>query len=108
MTRSVKRYWKWDEKFNDTPYKLGSDINDLLQKGLVSPSIDSPSNFLGSPEGAPKYVEVVDGKVNFILFSSFQKIYLPIYCQRVVGHEGTRPHCYAEQIFEENNRVAFW
>ena len=77
MTRSVKRYWKWDEKFNDTPYKLGSDINDLLQKGLVSPSIDSPSNFLGSPEGAPKYVEVVDGKVNFILFSSFKKSTFP-------------------------------
>lgn len=77
MIRSVQKYWKWDEKFNDTPYKLGSDINDLLQKGLVRPSSDNSTNFLGSAEGAPKYVEVVDGKVNFILFSSWKKSTFP-------------------------------
>ena len=77
MTHSVQTYWKWNEKFNDTPYKLGSDINDLLHKELVSPSIDNPRNFLGSAEGAPKYVEVGDGKVNFILFSSLKKSTFP-------------------------------
>ena len=77
MTGSVQKYWKWDEKFNDTPYKLGADIKDLLEKGLVSPSMEYPGHFLGSAEDAPKYVEVVDEKVNLILFSSFKKSTFP-------------------------------
>ena len=87
MTRSVQKYWKWDEKFNDTPYKLGSDINDLLHKELVSPSIDNPRNFLGSAEGAPKYVEVFNGEVNFILFSSLKKSTFPFIIKALRGME---------------------
>ena len=87
MTHSVQRYWKWDEGFNDTPYKLGADINDLLQKGLVGPSLDNPRNFLGSAKGAPKHIEVVDEKVNSILFSSFHKSTFPYITKGLWGME---------------------
>lgn len=77
MTHPVQTYWEWDEKFNDTPYKLGADINDLLQQGLVKASIDHPRIFLGSAKGAPEHVEVWNGEVRFIFFSSLKKSTFP-------------------------------
>lgn len=74
---SVQKCWKWDEKFNDTPYKLDADIKDLLQQGLVRPSTDNLTYFLGNAQGAPKYIAVVDGKVDSIFFSSCQKSTFP-------------------------------
>jgi len=87
MTHLVQTYWKWDEKFNDTPYKLGADINDLLQQGLVKPNIDNPRSFLGSAEGAPENIEVFDGKVNFILFSSLKKSIFPFIIKVLLDRE---------------------
>ena len=99
MTHPVQTYWEWDEKFNDTPYKLGADINDLLQQGLVKASIDHPRIFLGSAKGAPEHVEVWNGEVRFIFFSSL--IYLPIYYQRIVEQEAGCLHYNVGVIFKK-------
>ena len=77
MTSIVKRYWKWDEKLNNTPYRLGSDIDDLLQKGFVRPDNDTINSYLGHAQGAPKYVEVSAGKVTLVWFSFPNKSYFP-------------------------------
>ena len=77
MTHLLQEYWEWNEELNDTPYKLGSDINDLLQKGLVFPSIDEANKFLGNAKGAPRDVEVIDGKITLVFFSSVRKSTFP-------------------------------
>ena len=72
MTQIIKRYWKWDERLNDTPYKLGSEISCLLRKGLVHPYQDVQDRFLGLGEGAARHIEieVSAGKIDFVTFSS--------------------------------------
>lgn len=70
MTQIVKRYWKWDERFNDTPYKLGSEISCLLRKGLVHPDKDVEDGFLGLGEGTARHIKVSTGKISLVTFSS--------------------------------------
>ncbi|MHA7877916.1 MAG: hypothetical protein ACX93T_03285 [Bacteroidota bacterium] len=65
----MKKYWEWDERFNDTPYKLGSEIQDWLQKDLVYPDKNKKDRFLGCKKGAPECIEVNNGKVILVLFS---------------------------------------
>ena len=72
MTQIIKRYWQWDEKYNGTPYKLGLDINYLLQEGLVHPHKEEEDSFIGLGEGASRHIEieVSAGKIDFVTFSS--------------------------------------
>ena len=72
MTQIIKRYWKWDEEYNDTPYKLGLDIDYLLQRGLVHPNEDEEGGFIGFGQGAPRRIEVQEnsGEVMWVTFSS--------------------------------------
>lgn len=71
MTQILKKYWEWDEKYNNTPYKLGLDIHYLLQKGLVLPDDEKEENrFLGLGEGAARHIEVCAGKISLVTFSS--------------------------------------
>lgn len=69
MTQIVKRYWRWDERFNDTPYRLGGDIGCLLRKGLVKPDKDEEDSFLGLGEGAPWRVKTSAGEVIGVSYS---------------------------------------
>ncbi len=71
MSSIIKKYWKWDEKFNDTPYQLGADISYLLQRGLVHPDKDEKNSFIGYGQGAPRRVEIEisTGKVSLVYFS---------------------------------------
>jgi hypothetical protein len=77
MTQIVKRYWKWDERLNGTPYKLGSEINCLLKKGLVYPDKEEKAQFLGLGEGAPWHVKTSDDKVIQVSFSSIDNCIFP-------------------------------
>ncbi|MHA7877914.1 MAG: hypothetical protein ACX93T_03275 [Bacteroidota bacterium] len=69
MTRIVRKYWKWDECLNNTPYKLGLNIECLLQNGLVYPENDAVNSFLCHAQSAPRRIEVRNGKVILAWFS---------------------------------------
>ena len=64
MSQIIRRYWKWDEKYNDTSYKLGLDIGYFLHKGLVYTDKDATARrdrFMGCGEGTPR-IEASAGK----------------------------------------------
>ena len=63
-----KEYWEWDEKFNNTPFKLGLDIKEV-PIGLLLSITANPNRFPGNRPGAPEYVEVVDGKITLVFFN---------------------------------------
>jgi hypothetical protein len=77
MTQMIKRYWKWDEKLNDTPYKLGGDISHLLKKGLVYPDKEEKGQFPGLGEGAPWCVDIGAGEVMSISFTCSKNSIFP-------------------------------
>ena len=65
--RGYKEYWEWDEKFNNTPFKLGLDIKEF-PTGLLLPMTSNPNKFFCNKPDAPEYVEVVDGKIKLVFF----------------------------------------
>jgi hypothetical protein len=69
MSSIIRKYWKWDERLNDTPYKLGLEINYLLQKGLVYPDKNEEGGFMGIGEGTPRHIRISYGKVDLVYFS---------------------------------------
>lgn len=63
-------YWQWDEKYNDTFFKLGLDLKELFKKrpGALIANSSNPHKFSGNiPEG-PEYVYVVDNKIILVFF----------------------------------------
>lgn len=77
MTQIVKRYWPWNEQFNDTPYKLGSEIQGWLQKGIVCPDKSQRNVFMSCVQGGSQYIRVYSGKVVFVAFSSVENCIFP-------------------------------
>lgn len=65
MSNIEKRYWRWDEDLNQSDFKLGDDINKLLDKGLVVRSVYS-EKYNGINE-TPWILDVdADNKINAI------------------------------------------
>ena len=65
-------YWKWDEKYNNTVFKLGRTIEELLavRSGAVLRPPANPNKFFGNIPGGPKYVYVVDNKIVLVFFGN--------------------------------------
>ncbi len=66
----TKRYWKWDEVFNTTPFKLGGDIQYLLLTSFVIKTNDP--NEYSTEQECPWKIRVVDDKIRSI---SYQEVF---------------------------------
>ena len=69
MSKITKKYWRWDERFNYTPYKLGADIDSLTRKGLIHPSKNEKDAFVGLREKNPQHIEAHSRKISLVYFS---------------------------------------
>jgi len=68
MTRIIKRYWVWEEKFNSTKFKLGQDIERLVLENKVVPNDKDSSEFFGIND-YPWKIRVNDnGKIESVFF----------------------------------------
>lgn len=62
-----KKYWKWDEKFNDTKFKLGDDIQSLINDGIVFPYLEDSTMFYGENE-IPWKIRTENGMIKSIFY----------------------------------------
>lgn len=63
--RLIKKYWEWNEKFNKTPFKLGSCINELEKGKLVVKKCD---NEYTSSNESIKLINTYEGNINAVFF----------------------------------------
>ncbi len=61
------RFWKWNEDFNYSKFKLGEGISELIEnKTLIKDSINSSKFHVIS--GLPEYIIVESNKISSIFF----------------------------------------
>lgn len=65
----VKKYWKWNEQYNPTPFKLGVDIMSLLEQGLVTQDPENPKYFIGK-EQIPWRICTENNQIACIIYRS--------------------------------------
>lgn len=63
----IKKYWKWDEKYNNTNIKLGDSIQSLLDKKEIEHIDNQTFEYVGKKD-FPWKIKAVDGKVDSIFF----------------------------------------
>jgi hypothetical protein len=74
MGRIDKRYWKWDERLNDSCFYLGADITTLLNNGIVLPS-EEPDTFVTAKKKGISKIKSYEGKISYI---SYEKPFILI------------------------------
>jgi len=68
MTRIIKKYWIWNEKYNTTEFKLGDNIQKFISEGKVIPNTENPLEFFGL-NNYPWVIKVDEaGLINSIFF----------------------------------------
>lgn len=72
--KKVKKFWKWKEKFNNTDYRLRTNINDLLKQEKVVKDIETPNKYYGI-NNFPWVIETEDEIVKSIFFN--KKVFTP-------------------------------
>jgi len=63
----TKKFWKWDERYNNTDFKLGEDITTLLKKNLITPDPEDENEFFGK-NGNPWKIRVERGIIVSIFY----------------------------------------
>ncbi|MCG8340591.1 MAG: hypothetical protein MI674_04980 [Cytophagales bacterium] len=71
----IKKYWKWDEKFNTTDFKLGMDIQSLLNKDLALQNEGHPNEFVGNHK-VPWRITTKNGAIISVFY---REAFFPFY-----------------------------
>ena len=70
-----KEYWIWEEDFNTTEFKLGSRIDELIDKKLIFKQSDGTNQYQGH-NGYPYGITVQE---NWIITVFFKEKLMPIF-----------------------------
>ena len=83
----IKKYWRWDEKFNTTDFKLGMDIQSLLNKDLALQNEKHPNEFMGKHK-VPWRIITKNGAIISVFY---REAFFPFYKDNLWDMEWEKP-----------------
>ena len=78
--RITKKYWLWDEKFNQTSFKLGNDIQELEKRNLVCKSTECEAEEYDGINGNPWKIRTINRHIRSI---TYRKTFFPFISENI-------------------------
>ncbi|MFZ9847476.1 MAG: hypothetical protein ACO3EE_04930 [Flavobacteriales bacterium] len=66
MTLKIKKIWKWDDRLNNSKFKLGGNIRELLQQGFITEGKEP--NLYKVFKGEAEEITAIEGIIRITYF----------------------------------------